>query len=373
METFRSWRISHSKRFKSRVQKSIRDRNTTLINGVFTFSEKLKNDYDNKKITKEEFLKSGIDLVNDISKKMNSEVLYLSLHLDEKTPHFHFHLKNFDSEGKSIFFKNRDRENLSNLQNLGEKHFKKYGIKRGIKKEVSQINNVSLKKYWEKEITTQKNKFEEIINQQKTEIENLKDLRKETTKTDKENKEKKEIYNQISQRQNELRECNKKLKTNIRNLKKDTLKDTEDILKNIPYVGKGGEDLKKFIKQKLYKNHRKEISTINTQNNELLNYKKETTQLKENINQRETELNQTKETIKNQSNTIMELEKSLNIIKNNINTIEEETNFNYIKELENIKGKEEIKIINKNKKDIEFKDFKKSLSNKVNRNNYPNL
>ena len=49
--------------------------------------------------------------VDEICEKYKTKILYFVLHLDEKSPHFHFHLSNHDEDGYSLFKKIKTKEN----------------------------------------------------------------------------------------------------------------------------------------------------------------------------------------------------------------------------------------------------------------------
>jgi len=151
-------------------------RGGTWGEGVITFSEKFNVDFmkkydikDLSKITKE-FLKN-------FENSFDTEIKTVFFHLDETTPHFHFFYKNFDSEGKSITYKNKNKKKLSELQDLVYKSFKKLGMERGINKDITHKNNQTTKKYYDKKYIEMKEVIEEtkeLIEENKELIEDLK-------------------------------------------------------------------------------------------------------------------------------------------------------------------------------------------------------
>lgn len=124
------------------------------MEGVFTFSEQIKSDLGNK-YTLEELIEVAKNCLNDIAKKLNSEIKYMVFHNDETTPHFHYALKNFDDQGLSIFHKINNKDSLSELQDIGFKHFGALGMQRGIKKELKGLDNINhqtIKAYHERQL-----------------------------------------------------------------------------------------------------------------------------------------------------------------------------------------------------------------------------
>jgi len=205
----------HNELYKEKNKRQLRESNSTYISGVFTFSEQIKHDL-GEKYTQEELIKVGYDCLKEIADKLGSEIKYITLHMDEKTPHFQFHLTNFNTDNtNSIFFQNRTREKLSNLQEIGYKHFKELGMNRGEKKiykegEKSNMDYTTVREYNERDINT-------LLRQKQEELKQLTELRKEVKKLELTTEEKREVRKEYSQQMKEI--------------KKD-IKDIKDILKN---------------------------------------------------------------------------------------------------------------------------------------------
>lgn len=175
-DSYKLYRKAHNEIYKKwNDNKNIRDRKSTWAEGVLTFSEKLKNDFDKGNITKEQLMKVAIECVEDITKQYGegAKINYIVLHLQEKTPHFHFSFNNFDDKGNSLTHINRKTEFLSNLQDIGFKHFNKaFQMDRGVKKDPSLgniPNYTTIENYHRKNITQLK------IDSEKLEID-LKEL-----------------------------------------------------------------------------------------------------------------------------------------------------------------------------------------------------
>ncbi len=143
-DSYKLYRKAHNEIYKKwNDNKNIRDRKSTWSEGVLTFSEKLKVDFEKGDITKEQLMKVAIECVEDITKQYgeSAKINYIVLHLQEKTPHFHFSFNNFDDKGNSLAHINRKTEFLSNLQDIAFKHFNKaFKMERGVKKDASLGN-----------------------------------------------------------------------------------------------------------------------------------------------------------------------------------------------------------------------------------------
>lgn len=196
LKILKKWRAEHNEKYKNRRHENLTNSNSTLLNGVITFSEAIHKDLDSK-YSKSEWEKTCQEAIEEIAEYLDSEIMYITFHYDEKTPHVQYHLKNYDSEGHSIFYKNRGKEELSKLQDIGFKHFQKLGMDRGLKKEITNKTHQTTQQYY-------KNAYKEAIN-------SLKTVRKEISGLDLEIERKKEIYTEISNIQKELREYKNEL------------------------------------------------------------------------------------------------------------------------------------------------------------------
>ncbi len=149
--------------YERRKKKEKWKKESGLIEGVFTFSEKIDKDlggiYSIEKLSR-----IAKDAQIEIAKELGTKPIGdMVLHLDESRPHFHFYLKNFDDskDGQQILYKNRKTEQLSKIQDIAFKHFKKLGMERGIKKENTGRMYQTTKEYHEKQI---KQKQETLTN-----------------------------------------------------------------------------------------------------------------------------------------------------------------------------------------------------------------
>lgn len=159
-DSYKLYRKAHNEIYKKwNDNKNIRDRKSTWAEGVLTFSEKLKVDFEKGDITKEQLMKVAIECVEDITKQYGegAKINYIVLHLQEKTPHFHFSFNNFDERGNSLTHINRETKFLSNLQDIAFKHFNEaFKMERGVKKDkaLGNIPNyTTIENYHRKNIT----------------------------------------------------------------------------------------------------------------------------------------------------------------------------------------------------------------------------
>lgn len=265
---------------KNNENRHLKSCHSSISEGVITFSELIKDKMKEENFT-EDLLRIGQNCIKEISEKLDTEILYISLHLDETTPHFHFTYKNYDNKGHSITHKNKKTEFLSDLQTLVGKHFEELGFERGIKKDFTGKNYQTTKDFHNKEIDILKNERENLLKTIKTiqkERDNLKkDKEKIKENLDLEIKDKKKEYEKIDIKTKELNatittlkkelkekeEENLKIKdinTNLKNenskitIEKDNLQRTIQTQNNIINNGNSTiEDLKKVIDYKDYK------------------------------------------------------------------------------------------------------------------------
>lgn len=150
LSEYKTDRERHNKLFKAHAKQNLREYNATWFEGVFTFSEKLKEDLGTK-YSQQDLINVANNCLKEIAKIYKAEIRYMVFHLDETTPHFHFTLTNFDDRGLSLFGQNKNKEFLSNLQDIGFKHFGTLGMERGVSKNISEVNHISIKKFHEQE------------------------------------------------------------------------------------------------------------------------------------------------------------------------------------------------------------------------------
>ncbi len=88
-------RKKHNELYKASNKRNLRNFQSTWCEGIFTFSEAIHRDLETK-YSKQNLSLIASNCAKEISKKFGNELVYMTLHLDETTPHFHFAIKNFD-------------------------------------------------------------------------------------------------------------------------------------------------------------------------------------------------------------------------------------------------------------------------------------
>jgi len=333
------------------------------ISGVITFSNAMIEDLKNNE---EKFIENTKTNIKNICDSLGVDLIYFTIHTDEKTPHIHFMTNNFDSnngkgKSKELF---QNKEKLRQLQNDSGSIWQNFGAgySRGISKSITKKNHYSVLDGHKKEI-------EEIISQQKEQIENLKKKRDEIKSTDISLNEKKEKYNKITQQQNKLRESIKTLKTTLKNLKSEVIKDTNEIIASIPLFGNGGDATKKLIQQKLLKKHKQEIINQNNQNEDISFYKNQTQNLTNKLSQINQKTTKLEELNNNHTKTIANLNNSIKTYKSNIKILEQKYNFNYINVLEQLSEDAQLQynkqLKNNQIKEQQLEDLTKQLKNRI--------
>ncbi len=248
-------RKEHNKLYKefSKEKRNLRARQSSFISGVITFSEKQEYLYDNGEMDIENFEKANIKAVEALAKKMNTEILYISFHYKEKTPHCQYHLKGYDDRGYSIFNKFKNRKDLSEMQDLAHNELIQYDetIQRGEKKysepnQKFERDHKDFKTYHEENlrIATKETKKQikkeleelEILNQRKkAEMAELKERRKELKLIEMDKEEKKKEYAKITNLQKEIRDEQAKIREEKREINErwEAIKNKEAYIKNL--------------------------------------------------------------------------------------------------------------------------------------------
>ena len=243
-------RAIHNELFLKNKTRNLKDDSGSWGEGVFTFSDQLKEDIKNKKYTFNELSKIALECLKDYEEYLGIKTKYMVLHLDEKTPHFQYFFTNFNDNGASITHLNKKAEQLSPLQDIAHKHFSSLGIERGLKKDFTNSKHMSAAKYWktlEMDLKHKTMSLEEQYNNRKIEVEKdlkslytevnlkkneVKDLRSTHDKTSQEYKDLTIIFKHLQQEEKTLREKVRELKEidNLDNYLKDLKQDIRKIV-----------------------------------------------------------------------------------------------------------------------------------------------
>ena len=353
-------RIKHNEIYKAKHKRNLRDFQATWTDGVLTFSEAIHQDLGNK-YTQEDLIKVATSCANDIAKKYGTQLIYLTLHMDETTPHFHFALKNYDKNGLSLWKKNQNKEFLSQLQDIAFEHFKKLGMQRGISKEFTGKRYETIQKYHvrkemelrDKVLNTQANydklqkEVEKDLKSLYTEVNlkknEVKDLRSNYDRTSQEYKNLTIVFKQLQQEEKTLREKVRELKEidNLDNYLKDLKQDIRKIVNsNVEQV------------DPLIGSIRLEVVDINKMYRELIS------KISEPLHSKVKEVEEKDKTIKEQSDLIAQKDKEIALKDTKIKDLTQTTQKLEKAFMTNYKQLEAIK-----------KDFKTKVANQVRRLN----
>lgn len=135
---------------------------------VISFPSHFRQEYDNKKITKEQLNDCVNIFIQEYEKATGLKVLNYSLHTDELTPHYHLISTNFINNGRT--FKKKGYKSW--LQDLGGFSFESMGLKRGIKKQFTKAEHKTSSQHYE-EILRQGEKLEEYLSDESITLENI--------------------------------------------------------------------------------------------------------------------------------------------------------------------------------------------------------
>lgn len=245
-----------------------KDKVNSFNSGVLTFPADMENDLSGEKFNQQEFIKMGIKTIQNMCKEFNLELIYITRHFDETTPHFHFVTSNFNVETGEIF--KRNAENGKKLQDLTTYEFGKYGFERGTSKEITGLkssqNEIDKLKNQIKNLTTDNKKLKKSNDELTTKNAELK-----TKNTELEDQNQK-LLNEITTNKTEFEELKEKLKTikdeytkynvddletkkeTYRNLINPLIKDVNYIKDNIDYLIKS-EKLNKLTPEFIAKKY----------------------------------------------------------------------------------------------------------------------
>lgn len=164
---------------KFKKQSLNRKRQQSHAIGVIGFSDSMKNKWNNifDKSQKTKFFKKAVESLNDITNEFGIEFSNLTFHTDERgQPHFHFHARNFKSDGSAPRFDN-SKELGGRLQDIVAGHFDEFGFNRG--EENSKKKHLTVKEYQEhedklKEIESERIELQKNNEELKKEVADLK-------------------------------------------------------------------------------------------------------------------------------------------------------------------------------------------------------
>jgi hypothetical protein len=98
--------------------------------GVLPFSELARN------VDIDKLWEYGLKSIQALGEKYKIKVLWVALHTDETTPHFHYMFENLNADGRT-FQRQLGRDGCSKLQTFFGEQLEPLGFRRGIKKKLS--------------------------------------------------------------------------------------------------------------------------------------------------------------------------------------------------------------------------------------------
>lgn len=335
---------SGEKKRRSSIQKT-----TKFINsGLITFSNTINKDYENNE---KDFIRRLKDFKEEFEKLHNTNIINLSIHRDEKSYHIHFDFLNFDFKKNKTLLKNIGKEGISNLQDLGGKHFKDFGkgYHRGISSNITKSKNLTVSQ--SHSIEQFKNNINTLLNQSTMDLKDLNTLR------DTLRHQTKETPHKTTKDKNKiiLKELTKEI-----NLNKKIIKTIE---KKISIILKDNINLFSVNYEKISEEINKLMNISKDLN--LINKMEQLQRINEILQEENNLLNK-----ENQSNTIETLNKEIERKKNYIKILSKDNRDFEIKIFEMNKEiyllKEEINKYTKNKeiKKEEKTEIKKYTKNK---------
>ena len=124
-------RFENMERGKNKQRQSWQANTIPFSSGVLTFSELVNT------VDKDELWEHGLKAIQALGDKYNIKVLWVALHTDETTPHFHYMFENLDADKCRTFQSKLGRDGCSKLQTFFGEALKPLGFRRGIKKKLS--------------------------------------------------------------------------------------------------------------------------------------------------------------------------------------------------------------------------------------------
>ena len=124
-------RFESMERGKNKQHQSWQVNTKPFSSGVLTFSELVNT------VDKDELWEYGLKAIQALGEKYKIKVLWVALHTDETTPHFHYMFENLDSKTCRTFQSKLGRNGCSKLQTFFGEQLQPLGFRRGIKKKLS--------------------------------------------------------------------------------------------------------------------------------------------------------------------------------------------------------------------------------------------
>ena len=357
-------RAIHNELFLKNKTRNLKDDSGSWGEGVFTFSEQMKEDIKNKKYTFNDLSNIALECLKDYEEYLGIKTKYMVLHLDEKTPHFQYFFTNFNDNGASITHLNKKAEQLSPLQDIAHKHFGKLGIERGLKKDFTNSKHMSAAKYWQTLGVNLKDKtisLEQQYNNRKIEVEkDLKSLYTEVNLKKNEVKDLRSTHDRTSQEYKDLTIVFKHLQVEEKTLR-EKVRELKEIDNLDNYLNDLKQDIRKIVNSNveqvdpLIGSIRLEVVDINKMYRELVS------KISEPLHSKVKEVEEKDKIIKEQNDLILTKDKEIALKDTKIKDLTQTTQKLESAFMTNYKQLEAMK-----------KDFKTKVANQIKRLNLIN-
>lgn len=159
--------------YKEKVGQKADSKGNWTITGVLTFSESSVDGVENDKL-----LELGKKAVRKIAAELNVKPLYVSLHLDEKTPHLHYQLENLNRETGRTVARTIKKPVLSKLQDLAGEVFSEIGLKRGQSRDTTGRRYKTVAEGHREELKQYEKRIQDMQEEIKVYREELKELKR---------------------------------------------------------------------------------------------------------------------------------------------------------------------------------------------------
>ena len=272
-------RAIHNELFLKNKTRNLKDNSGSWGEGVFTFSEQMKEDLKNEKYSLKDLSNIALECLKDYEAYLGIKTKFMVLHLDERCPHFQYFFTDFNERGASITHLNKRSDQLSPLQDIAYKHFGKLGLERGLKKDITKATHKSVAQYWsEIEVNLKKKtiNLEQQYNNRKIEVEkDLKSLYTEVNLQKNEVKELRATHKKTSQEYKDLTIVLKQLQVEEKTLR-EKVRELKEIDNLENYLNDLKQDISKIIKSNVEKvdpvigNSRIEVKNIKKMYSELV-------------------------------------------------------------------------------------------------------
>lgn len=131
-------RFENMERGKNKQHQSWQENTKPFSSGVLTFSELARN------VDIDQLWEYSLKALKALGEKYKIKLLWVAMHTDETTPHFHYMFENLDAQTCRTFQSKLGRDGCSKLQTFFGEQLEPLGFRRGIKKKLSGAEHQDL-------------------------------------------------------------------------------------------------------------------------------------------------------------------------------------------------------------------------------------